>query len=232
MHKKPKKILIIISSAVILLILGMIFAYCYIPKLPNDISGRLIDSATGEAISENVYLLCESARAIPDKNGYFSFKRIHGNATIEVYDQSLYSPLKVEIRNRSYIEISINRGSEIYLDEFFRNLKLAQYRKNYEVLDPEIKTSISEAKFLTTLNSWSENNSKQGMKLQSIDYGGGDSKAEFINPENNKSYPDALPITVRFAFVKDGKQETTSKVFHFVQNDGKWFWIFHSDLFK
>lgn len=232
-EKTNKKKLLIIFTAFILLALAGLGANYFFAGKTLSLSGKVLDGDSGKAIGSGVTISYHGKIYTPDKEGAFSIDdyQPYSDTMLEVRDQQLFSPLKVDAGVKRYIEISINRGSEVILNKFFHDMTNALYRQNYALIDPSIKSKINEDAFLRAANDYSLSYKKQGWEIINVGYAVLES-SNYFSPVANKTYDKALAVLASFEMKKGNESKVVKKRTNFYKADNAWVWLYGSDFFK
>lgn len=230
---KKKKLLIILLLFLALALIGYLYNRLVVNK-STSLKGKIIDGETGQAISDGAWVAYQGNRYIPDIQGEFVIEEFKPNlnTVLEINERQLFSPLKIDVGIKRYIEIPIHRGAEIVLEKFIHDMANAQYRKNYEVIDDDIKSRYSEDSFLRKANNFSLAYKKQGYKISMVDYAMAD--GNHVATINGTTYDKVIRISVDFELTNSQKNTTEHviKQTSFHNSESGWKWLYMEDFFE
>ncbi len=225
--KNYKKIFVTIIIFIFLIIIILIYFY---PKTKITIRGILIDALTNQPIKELVVIKVED-KVYEIKNGIFQIKDVSRYGLMEISGAGLFSPIKVNINNRKYIEIVINRDLSILLEKFIRDITFRKFRQNYEFIHPDIKLKIGEDEFLKKFNQWFDIQRKKGFNIKNIDFAfSGNSDKEVYSTITFKKYNSCEEIMLKWNIEKDGSIFYKETKTYFCKENNQWFWIYNEEV--
>lgn len=227
MEKITKSVL---TVELILVCAACVYFFC---TKSYSLSGKIIDANSGQAIGKNIELVYNNQTIKPDEKGNFTINQYNPsrNKTIQINDQQSFTPLNFEVGRKKYVEISINHGSEIFLQDFARNLKLNLFRKNYESVDDGLKSKISEEDYLSQANGWQLKSKKLGLNLADVSYEIAQTNS-YYSKLLAKNYNNVLTVNFIYKFVDGNKTENQKRPTYFVQTNNGWRWLYDQDFFK
>lgn len=229
-NQKLSKYKIIISLIFISLIIisFLLFIYLY-PRTKITIRGILKDSSTNKLITDPIFIKIEN-KMYKIENGVFEIKDVPRFGIMEISGGGLFRPIKVEIKNRKYIEILINRDLAIVLEEFFRNLKFRRFRQNYKIIHPIIKSKIPEDDFLKRLNGWFDKKLKENIKIKEIEFYYSHSKNNLEINGISKNFEICNKIDIKWFIERMQGLEKINEIkitnTYFCKQNNQWFWIY------